>query len=383
MDGKTEEGDGKKKRQPPPATATATAPAATPAAIPAAASSSAAKSSSTSTSASSSGYEKAEKKVKDPGDFAKFKGSVAHARVLAFILEVSDSIHGVGLSSVDAKTAPEPIKRLTEALSTMESWLKEIPPIKQPMRFGNKAFRQWHARLVENAVAILKTIIGKELSEAGAHEELVPYLTASFGNPTRIDYGTGHELNFVALLICLSEMGLIDPRKDGKAACLVAFQRYIEVMRSIQTLYWLEPAGSKGVWGLDDYNFLPLLWGAAQHAGRGATALQTTPPSAIHDAGAKKALAGDSLYFQAVAFVCKVKSGHLAEHSPMLNDISGVPSWKKVHSGLVKMYTNEVLGKFPIIQHFFFGAILSLEPASSELLAKAAGQKPRKPFGKK
>jgi len=38
----------------------------------------------------------------------------------------------------------------------------------------------------------------------------------------------------------------------------------------------------------------------------------------------------------------KVKTGPFAEHSNQLYNISGVPSWSKVNSGLIKMYKAEV-----------------------------------------
>ena len=37
--------------------------------------------------------------------------------------------------------------------------------------------------------------------------ELIPYFTGAFGNGTRIDYGSGHELSFLAWLCCLDLIG--------------------------------------------------------------------------------------------------------------------------------------------------------------------------------
>ena len=43
--------------------------------------------------------------------------------------------------------------------------------------------------------------------------------------------------------------------------------RYIELVRRLQTVYRMEPAGSQGVWALDDHQFLPFIWGSSQLIG--------------------------------------------------------------------------------------------------------------------
>lgn len=41
-----------------------------------------------------------------------------------------------------------PVTRgICDLLEILDKWIDDIPPIEQPQRFGNKAFRTWSAKL--------------------------------------------------------------------------------------------------------------------------------------------------------------------------------------------------------------------------------------------
>ena len=44
----------------------------------------------------------------------------------------------------------------------------------------------------------------------------------------------------------------------------------------------------------------------------------------------------------------------------MLYDISGAASWSKICGGMYKMWCNDVLGKFPVVQHIRFGSVFPM-----------------------
>ena len=93
--------------------------------------------------------------------------------------------------------------------------------------------------------------------------ELMVYFSDSFGSNMRIDYGTGHEMNFAIILMICDKLGFFS-EEDYESLVHNVFYGYIDLMRKIQLTYRLEPAGSHGVWGLDDYHFLPFLFGGSE-----------------------------------------------------------------------------------------------------------------------
>lgn len=294
-------------------------------------------------------WERPTKRILSSHDLRRWLNSESAQSFVGFITALNEAVRGKKLS--DSAPSSPTVDALIKVLDTLEGWIDQIPAVSQSLRYGNPAFRTWHARAVAKAPELMATVLPAELAEAS--KELGLYLTDSLGNATRIDYGTGHETTFVALLYCLCVLDCFG-EEQAQALVTVVFAKYLQLMRRVQKTYWLEPAGSHGVWGLDDYHFLPFLWGSSQLMGH----LSIRPASISHD-DVLAMYSDDYLYLSAVKFVKEVKKGPLGETSPMLNDISGVPTWGKVNAGMIKMYQAEVLGKFPIMQHMLFGSLLT------------------------
>ncbi|KAJ7237484.1 Phosphotyrosyl phosphatase activator [Mycena haematopus] len=287
------------------------------------------------------------KAILTPAQLEYFQTCATHDEILAYIGVLNDAVVGMKLSADCSQS--DGVTAVLGVLDTIEATAHAIPPVENAAsRFGNPAFRTFYDRISE----LSPSLHAKLPIPADAREEVGTYLVESWGNRTRIDYGSGMELNFLCWLMCLERLGVLQ-ESDHSALVLRVFWRYIRIMRILQSTYWLEPAGSHGVWGLDDYHFLPFLFGAAQLRGH-----KFIRPKAIHDAEVVEEYAKEYIYFACIQFINSIKTASLRWHSPMLDDISAVKTWDKVNSGMMKMYTAEVLGKLPVMQHFLFGSLL-------------------------
>jgi serine/threonine-protein phosphatase 2A activator len=293
------------------------------------------------------------KEILTKQDLDVFHTSEAHSLYVDWILALNDAVRDKK-NSCDVFVS-ERVRALTEMLSRMDDWVTKVETVDNAKsRFGNPAFRTWLEKMKGDVESLLSFVPKDAVVEVGG------YLLVSFGDEQRIDYGTGHEANFMAFLLCLHRLGLI-VEEDFSAIVLHVFNQYISLMRNLQVKYWLEPAGSHGVWGLDDYHFLPFLFGSSQ--------LYNHPhikPKSIHNEDILEAFGDDYMYLKCIKFVNSVKTESLRWHSPMLDDISGVKTWTKVNEGMIKMYKAEVLGKLPIMQHFLFGSLIQFHGSANE-----------------
>ncbi|OJK02670.1 hypothetical protein ASPACDRAFT_23792 [Aspergillus aculeatus ATCC 16872] len=356
------------------------------------------------------------KRIHEHQDVSEFLCSKGYVDIMTFLLQLNRSMFPAKLPDGRVQTWPvgsdaveysAPVRQLQQLLSKLEAILEEAPPDRGPRRFGNISFRRWYEIVESRVSSLLEECLPADLLKTKSSDpdgptaevELKAYFLGSWGSPQRLDYGTGHELSFLAFLGALWKLNGFPrntPGVEERAIVLGVIQPYLELVRIIIRSYTLEPAGSHGVWGLDDHSFIPYIFGSAQYAPALSQTDQVPEEGSLPDApdpnGVAKAAVVErerqtNLYFSAIGFIYDVKKGPFWEHSPMLYDISGIRTgWAKINKGMIKMYNAEVLSKFPVVQHFPFGSLFSWDrdpnavpPPSTVHAASGPQSRPQEP----
>lgn len=168
---------------------------------------------------------------------ALWEKSLAYYDIIGFINAISQAIQGKKLT---IKLDPSPIADNLVKIFDVElsKMLDNTPPLDQPQRFGNKAYRDWFGRMKENSMNLLKAALPERFHSALI--EINEYFVESFGNPTRIDYGTGHELAFIMFLCALYKVNALTENENVHTG-LKIFNSYLLFVRRLQLTYRMEP----------------------------------------------------------------------------------------------------------------------------------------------
>lgn len=176
--------------------------------------------------------------INDGDDVSFFLTSKAYADIMTFIFQLNVAMlprktetEGSGVKGVKEWTLqdsdvsyPPAAQNLAKLLDALARIIDEAPPDPGPRRFGNISFRRWYDIVRERVPDLLDQYLPVEVfttsktsseEEVTAKQELEAYLIGSFGSSQRLDYGTGHELSFLAFLGCLWKLGAFPPSTDG------------------------------------------------------------------------------------------------------------------------------------------------------------------------
>lgn len=166
------------------------------------------------------------KRINDGDDLNFFLTSVAYRDIKIWLSQlnralfpVQDENKHVSTCTIDPPPTYSPVvTSLRSLVQDFEGLISQAPPDTGPRRFGNVAFREWYRLAEEQTDSLLQRhlefVLKKTSDNPVVFEELKAYLLGSFGSAQRLDYGTGHELSFLAFLACLSKIDAFDPGEE-------------------------------------------------------------------------------------------------------------------------------------------------------------------------
>ena len=172
-------------------------------------------------------FEVPAKKIDESHDLPTFFTTRAYHDIMTFLTQLNHSMFPVFQKNDQgpaeaAQLFPlnsphvsfsSPVIELQHLLGTLSSMVDEVPPDSGPRRFGNISFRIWYELLEQRALSLLEQHLPssvrsfKYVGDVSPASELQAYLLGSFGNAQRLDYGTGHELSFLAFLGGIWKLG--------------------------------------------------------------------------------------------------------------------------------------------------------------------------------
>ena len=140
-------------------------------------------------------YEVPVKRIDDEIALKKFQSSAVAMDLAMFIVETQKAVK----SSKQTETElPPHIKPLYDYIEKIQNMLDECPPIDQPMRFGNKAFKNWLDKVISNVDSDLSIIAAGGNPDFKNFDKAIPeireYLIESFGSYERIEAGLAHNV---------------------------------------------------------------------------------------------------------------------------------------------------------------------------------------------
>lgn len=176
------------------------------------------------------------KRIHTGQDVSTFLVSHAYRDIMQFLLQLNRAMfpskigdtrmehdatqsYQIGSSAVHFS---ETILQLRKLLLTLGDIIDEAPLDSGPRRFGNLSFRKWYALVESRSVSVLEEFLPREVcsfkneSDVDAVNELREYFLGSFGSGQRLDYGTGHELSFLAFLACIWKLGGFQDSPPGQ-----------------------------------------------------------------------------------------------------------------------------------------------------------------------
>lgn len=226
----------------------------------------------------------------------KFEHTQAYKNIKKFILEIHKTI--ISSPSVEELN---PMSLLIE----MEKIIKEIPLSNEPTRFANKSM----IKVIEHAEQITMGNL---------------YFSESFGNKIRMDYGTGHELNFLCYLYYLTD-GVVEKNINF---ILFNLWFYMRLIKTFIRKYNVEPAGARGCWSINDFTLLGYVFGSS---------INIIEPMQ------------SQFYFK----YSDIWFASIENPNPLLSQLISGDS-QTINAELLKMYFEEVLEKFVVTQHFIY-----------------------------